>query len=190
MNLGNIAELSIGLVLSRKKAEEYETNKFEYKLISLKSVNDNGTILIEKLERFFAKEELNEEVLTRYGDVLIRLSEPYTSIFIENNFEGIVVPVNYAIIRLKEKTILPEFLKFYINSINGKRSILKVCEGSILKTISIANLKDIKVKSYSIKEQEDFINLNKLAIKEIELLNNLIAEKHKYLDSMNRKLLK
>lgn len=190
MKLGKIADLNIGLVLARKKVEEYKSNKIEYKSLSLKSIDSNGIILKENLEKFYSKERLNDEMLTKFGDVVIRVSEPYTAAYIDSDYEGIVIPVNYAVIRLKSNKIKPEFLKFYINSKEGKKSILRVCEGTMLKTISIANLKDLSIKVCSIEKQNQFININKLAIRENELLNKLISEKSKYLDVLNKELLK
>ena len=42
INLNKIAEIKTGLVLSRKKAEAHSSSEHSYKIVSLKSFNENA----------------------------------------------------------------------------------------------------------------------------------------------------
>ena len=100
-----------------------------------------------------------------------------------------MVPSNFAIIRLINKNINGEFIKFYLNSKKGKKEILKVSGGSNLNTINIANLKQIEIKNLDEEKQKKFIEINRLFIKEEVLLTELIEEKRKFLNSINKIIL-
>lgn len=79
MQLGDIANIKTGLVLSRKKVEiEYET-KAIYKLFSFKNIGEDGTFIHESFEEFANNGILDDHYFTKEGDVLIRLSQPYAA---------------------------------------------------------------------------------------------------------------
>ena len=189
VKLMDIAEISVGIILSRKQDRLRENNKYTYKAITLKSIDNNGIIDREKLDTVFLKESIESNLLTKNGDVITRLSEPYTSVYIDDSLIGLVVPSNFAIIRANRLKINSEFLKFYLNSSYGRKAILKVSGGSNLNTITIANLKQIEIKEIDEVKQRKFIEINNLFIKEEILLISLIEEKQKYLSSINRIIL-
>ncbi|SHJ48134.1 restriction endonuclease subunit S [Tepidibacter formicigenes] len=176
MKLENIAEIRTGLVLSRKKAKS--SPEKIYKILTLKSFEEHGEININELEEFESSELLSPLYLTKKGDVIIRLSSPYTAVYIEENLEGVVIPSLFSVIRLKNnKDILPEFLALYLNSDYGKRHINKFAVGSAISTISTNFLKSFIVKEFSKDIQTRMVEINKLHIREKKLLKNLIEEK-------------
>lgn len=189
MKLSKIADISVGIILSRKQDRLRENNIYSYNSITLKSLQNSGCINEENLEKVYLKDIVEEELLTKKGDVVIRLSEPYISAYIDESLTGLVVPSNFAIIRLINKNINGEFIKFYLNSKKGKKEILKVSGGSNLNTINIANLKQIEIKNLDEEKQKKFIEINRLFIKEEVLLTELIEEKRKFLNSINKIIL-
>lgn len=189
MKLSKIADISVGIILSRKQDRLRENNTYSYDSITLKSMQSSGLINKDNLEKVFLKDKIEKKLLTEQGDVVIRLSEPYRAVYIDESLEGLVVPSNFAIIRLLNETISGEFLKFYLNSSNGRKAILKVSGGSNLNTINISNLKQIEIKILDEEKQRKFIEINKLFIKEEMLLTALIDEKRKYLSNINKNIL-
>ena len=189
MKLSKIADISIGIILARKQDRLRENNIYIYDSITLKSIQSSGIINKENLEKVFLKDRIDENLLTKKGDVVIRLSEPYIAIYIDENLSGLVVPSNFAIIRLFNESISGEFLKFYLNSSSGRKEILKVSGGSNLNTINISNLKQIEIKMLDEEKQRKFVKINRLFIKEEILLTALIDEKRKYLNSINKIIL-
>jgi len=189
MKLSKIADVSVGIILSRKQDRLHKNNIYTYNSITLKSVQGSGVINKDDLEKVFFKYAIEEELLTQKGDVVIRLSEPYISAYIDESLTRLVVPSNFAIIRLFDKNINGEFLKFYLNSNSGKKAILKVSGGSNLNTINITNLKQIEIKNLDEEKQKKFIEINRLFIKEEMLLTALIDEKRKYLNNVNKIIL-
>ena len=78
MKLEKIADISTGLVLSRKKSSNNEG--FVYELLTLKSFNENGYIEDEYLDNFISEEKIKSQYLTQEGDIIVRLSSPNTAI--------------------------------------------------------------------------------------------------------------
>ncbi|WP_250674115.1 hypothetical protein LZ906_002050 [Paraclostridium ghonii] len=178
MKLDEIADISTGLVLSRKKSS---TNKgFTYELLTLKSFNENGYIEDDYLDDFISEEKIKIQYLTKEGDVIVRLSSPNTAIYITKEYENMIIPSLFAIIRNKSKTINSQFIQVYLNSEKCKRKLAADTIGSAVSIVKTTSFKDIKIPEYSLENQEKIIKLNELIIKEKKLLDKLIVEKNKY----------
>ena len=101
MKLGELATVRSGLVLSRKQARKGAPVKMRYPLLSFRAIHPNGYIDMEQLDGFDAAEQLSPEYLTQIGDVIIRLTSPYTAVLIDEASAGMVVSSNFVIIRVE-----------------------------------------------------------------------------------------
>lgn len=188
MKLNQIADIRTGLVLSRKKAES-KNDIFKYKVLTLKSFIQDGILDTNALEVFESVEELSSEYLTHLNDVVIRLSEPNTAIYISENDEGCVIPSQFCVIRPRVDRLLPEYLSIYLNSKFAKKEISKYQLGSTIPTIQLGFLKELVIKQIDIDTQKRVIEFNKLYLKEKKLLNQLIEEKEKLYSGLIDKIL-
>jgi len=188
LKLGKISKINTGLVLNRKKAESEETAKMKYKLLTLKSIKNNGKIEREYLEKFYSNEVLAENYITSKGDIILRISEPNTAVFINEDLEGILVPSQFCLIKVDEKKINPEFLAWYLNSEYVKKEIQKSLIGSAIGIIKTIFLNELEVKIISMEKQEKIIKITELKEKEEELLNKLIEEKQKMYSYLTKKI--
>ncbi len=188
MKLSNIAEVSSGLVLARKKSPTNEG--FTYELLTLKSFNENGYIEDEFLDDFISKEEIKEQYLTKEGDIVVRLSTPNTAVYIAKEQEGIVIPSLFVIIRNDSNSVLQQFLQIYLNSEKCKRQLAADTIGSVLSIVKTSSFKEIDIPSYTIEEQKNIIDLNELIVNEKLLLNKLVSEKEKYHKAIISKIFK
>ena len=131
MMLNDVALIRTGVVTARKKLDSEKKKVFEYRLLNLKCVLPNGTINLLQTELFSSGEELNFDFLTRKGDILVRLSVPYTAILIQRDEEcGLLVPSHFAIIRPNTEVILPEYLLWYLRRESTYQQILQNASGS------------------------------------------------------------
>lgn len=110
MKLGELATVRSGLVLSRKQARKGTPVKMRYPLLSFRAIHPNGYIDMEQLDGFDAAEQLSPEYLTQIGDVIIRLTSPYTAVLIDEASAGMVVSSNFVIIRVDRSRLLPGYL--------------------------------------------------------------------------------
>lgn len=188
MKLDEIADISTGLVLARKKSS---TNKgFKYELLTLKSFNENGYIEDEYLDDFTSEEKIKNQYLTQEGDIIVRLSSPNTAIYITKEYKNMVIPSLFAIIRNKSKDINSQFIQAYLNSEKCKRQLAADTIGSAVSIVKTSSFKDIKIPEYTLEKQNKIIELNKLVIKEKKILEQFIDEKNKYHKTIMSKMFK
>lgn len=180
MRLGNIATVRSGLVLSRKQARE--PSGIRYPLLNLRSINPKGYIELEQLDIFDASEHLAPEYLSHVGDVIIRLTAPYTAILIEESTAGIVISSNFVVIRTESRELLPEYLFWLINTPDVKRSIYENTSSNMLGAVKAKFFSDFEIQMLSVPKQQIIANMNVLALKEAILLHQLANEKDRYYD--------
>lgn len=178
MRLGDIATVRSGLVLSRKESQE--RSAIRYPLLNLRSINQGGYIEVEQLDMFLAVEELSPEYLSQIGDIVIRLSIPYTAVLIDETTTGIVVSSNFVIIRTDLKELLPEYLVWLISTHQIKRAIYENTGGNMLGAIKARFFSELEIPRLPIDRQRRIADVNALARKEIRLLRQLADEKESY----------
>ena len=178
MKLGNIATVRSGLVLSRKQARE--PSNIRYPLLNLRSINPGGYIEADQLDVFVAAEYLSPEYLSQIGDVIVRLTAPYTAILVDKVTAGMVISSNFVIIRADRRELLPEYLFWLINTPKVKRSIYENTSSNMLGAIKAKYFSDFEVPFLPIAKQQQIAAINELALKEAKLLRQLADEKECY----------
>ena len=178
MKLGNVASVRSGLVLSRKLSRE--RSPYCYPLLNLRAIHPDGYILSDDLEEFHAIESLGQEYLTQQGDIIIRLSIPYTAILIDPYMIGIVVSSNFAIIRSHQEQILPEYLLWVLGTPDIKKKIYESSSSNMLSAVRPTFFADLDISLPSLLNQRKIAQLNLLAKQESRLLKRLAEEKEKY----------
>lgn len=182
MKLGDIATVRSGLVLSRKQSRE--PSGIRYPLLNLRSINPRGYIDLEQTDVFDAVEQLAPEYLSQVGDVVVRLSVPYTAVLIDEMTEGMVISSNFVIIRTDRRTILPEYLFWLINTPKVKRSIYENTGGNMLGAIKAKYFAEFEISALPISDQQKIGDMNDLSMKETKLLRQLADEKELYYSLM------
>lgn len=177
MKLGNSATVRSGLVLSRKQARE--PSNIRYPLLNLRSIHPGGYIEADQLDVFDAAEYLSPEYLSQVGDVIVRLTAPYTAILIDEATAGIVISSNFVIIRADRRALLPGYLFWLINTPAVKRSIYENTSSNMLGAINAKYFSDFEVPLLPVTEQQQIAAMNELALKETKLLRKLAEEKER-----------
>lgn len=190
MLLGEVAEVRTGLVLSRKKAADNANTKIEYKALNLKCVMPEGYLNLENTEEYNAAERLKPEYLTNTNDILVRLSAPYTVVFITDTSQcGYVIPSHFAIVRSDKTKAAPEYLNWFLKRDAVKQKIIQNVSGSTaFGTISSGFIANLKIRDIPISEQKTLGNMLLLAEKEQELLHKLAAAKALYSKAIVNKI--
>lgn len=178
MILGTVAAIRSGLVLSRKLSREISS--YRYPLLNLRAIHPDGYIMPDSLEMFYATELLHQEYLTQQGDIIIRLSVPYTAILIDPDMTGMVVSSNFAIIRLNQKYMLPEYLLWLLNTPDIKKKIYESSSSNMLSAVRPTFFTDLEILPLPLADQEKIAKLNLLAKQETQLLKKLADEKERY----------
>ena len=186
MKLQDIAYIRSGLVLSRKRKKDEEG--VSYPLLTLRSILPEGGIDFEELEEFEAAEKLSLEYVTSVGDIVVRLSSPYTAVLIDDKAVGMVIPSNFVLIKADSKKILPEYLYWFLNIQKMKNHMFENSTGNMLGAIKASFFNDIDIKLISLEEQKRIAEINSMAKREVYLLRRLAEEKEKYYSAMVEEL--
>lgn len=178
MKLGYMAAVRSGLVLSRKQARE--TAEISYPLLNLRCIKADGIVDMDQLDIYRAKEHLAPEYLSQVGDIVVRLSAPYTAILIDESTAGVVISSNFVIIRADRRKILPEYLFWLLNTQKIKHEIYENTSSNMLGAIKAKYFTEFELDLLSVKDQQKIAALNSLARQETTLLHQLAEEKEKY----------
>ena len=178
MKLQDLASVRSGLVLSRKQAKE--ASEYRYPLINLRCIQQEGTIQLKEADIYEAKEPLKEEYLSQSGDIIVRLTAPYTAVLIDETTSGMVVSSNFVVIRVEDKSLLPEYLFWLLNTEKIKRKIYENATSNMLGAVKARFLADFELVLLSEEDQCKISQFNLLAKRERQLLRMLAEEKEKY----------
>lgn len=178
MKLSNAAIVRSGLVLSRKQARGL--SEIRYPLLNLRSINANGYIDLEQTDMFDSTEHLSPEYLSQVGDIIIRLTAPYTAVLIDNKTSGMVVSSNFVIVRPDKKFFFPEYLYWLFNTTKIKRDIFEKSSSNMLSAVNAKYFSDLDIMDISISKQNTIAKINELSIRESKLLKQLAEAKALY----------
>lgn len=187
MKLGDFMHVRTGLPLSRKQADA-ETAHRIYTALTLRAISDDGQINSDFTEPYFASELLKREYFTHVGDVLIRLSAPYTVIVVIEGKQDLLVSQHFSIIRRKECDINPHFLKWWLAQ-NRKRFYKLASGAAYMGTISSGYISEMDFAPPPFDLQCKIGRLLELAGREKELLAQLSVKKSKLINSTLRKIM-
>ncbi|MEL7654555.1 MAG: restriction endonuclease subunit S [Bacillota bacterium] len=176
MKLGELANITTGQMVKRKEAIPGEISCREYRMLTLKSFDAGGYLIEEKLDVFHSAEEIDEKYITQEGDVIVRLSSPYTSVTIDKQSVGLLIPSLFVVIRRKNRKILPEYISVYLNSECMKKTYAKETSGSAIQIIKTSAFKEFELNIPDLRTQEKVVALNQLMLKEKKLLRELIEQ--------------
>ncbi len=182
MRLGNVASVRSGLVLSRKQAKGKAG--IIYPALNLRCINPTGSIDKNQMDVYEASELLPAEYLTHPGDIVVRLTAPYTAVLIDEATAGIVISSSFAIIRADRRVLKPEYLFWLLNTASAKREIFDNATGSMISAIKPKFFSYYEIDLPSVAGQEKIAALNALAKKETQLLYQLAEAKKNYYDTI------
>lgn len=178
MKIGALADVRSGLVLSRKQSRE--PTDYRYPLINLRCIQQEGIIDLNESDIYEAKEPLKEEYLSQRGDIVVRLTAPYTAVLIDDTTSGMVISSNFVVIRVEDKRLLPEYLFWLLNTEKVKRKIYENATSNMLGAVNARFLTDFELAFLSVEDQHKISQFNLLAKREHQLLRMLADEKEKY----------
>lgn len=188
MKLGNIATVRSGLVLSRKRGKQ--SSGIGYPLLTLRALQPSGFIDVTELDNFWASEVLAPEYVSQIGDIVVRLTAPYTAVLIDNKTQGIVISSNFVIIKADKTKILPEYLYWLLNTQKVKLSIYERATSNMLGAVKTRYFSEFKIYPIDLDAQKKVAEVNRLAKREAFLLRRLAEEKEKYYTAVIDKMQK
>jgi len=167
------------LVLSRKKAALHDDVKYCYKQITLKSFSNSITLQSQYFDDFISIEEIDSTYLSQVGDIVVRLREPNTAVYIDESSAGLVVPSLMAVIRVQDSRVDNAFLAHYLNSGAAKKALERELKGTTIPMIKTKDLENLMIVLPPLEEQKKVVAFMNLTKKEQYLLDKLKKEKQR-----------
>ena len=190
IKIGDIFDIKTGLVLNRKKADKNVDEKFRYKVVSLKSFNENALFDDTFADEFISSEKISDEYKVRLGDVLLRLREPNFAVYIDKDYDDPIYTSLMVRIRVKSDKFDPHFVAHYLNSSTVKRALAPDVSGTTIAMIGVASINNLKIPLVNLQTQNKIVKYLNLARQESEILQNLAAQKQRYHKSIFENLIK
>ena len=119
MNIGDIADVNVGVVLNRKQAKYKSKSTTQYELFNLKIYEDRQNGIKIDYDKFISEEDLSS-YLVKKNDLLLRLAFPFaeprrymsasSSTSLSSGFEAAASPRNALILPVKPASSSPKTL--------------------------------------------------------------------------------
>ena len=182
MTIGEVAVVRTGLVTAREKKKIPHLRACEYQILNLKCIANEGYINRAYIEKEELPVELKEDYLTGMGDILIRLSAPYTAVMIDKpELCGLVVPSHFAIVRVDNRYALPEYVFWVLRRDSNRATMFQNSSGSTaFGTISSGLIASLPITPLPLRKQQIIGQYLRLAEREQELIAQLAEKKKNY----------
>lgn len=193
VKLSDVAEIRTGFMTTRNKSNGKDGKKFKYRLLNLKCIDNFGFINTSMVEDFESHEKLKSDFLTGVGDILIRLSFPYTVVFIDKKEQcGLLVPSHFAIVRAKD-LISAKYIFWALRRAKSRAALMQKSASTVaLSVVTKIQIEEVMIPRFSEEKQKLIGNIFISAEKEFELTMQLANEKRSFysafLEQLNDKL--
>ena len=157
MKLKDIADCIITGVLTRRvvyDGEDNDSSLKEGKILVPKAIDD-GLIDHSLLQRVKLDKEVKDKFYTKKGDVIMKLSTPYDSCFIDREEdEGLIVPSFSLIIRGLKADYDPYFIMAFLSSRYAWNQIERLRSGRTITILSNESVAELEVPEFKKHERE------------------------------------
>lgn len=180
VKLSGIADIRTGLITTRKKKSGNDGRTFVYRLLNLKCIDAFGFINTETVENFESSEKLKSDFFTRAGDILIRLSFPYTIVFIDKKEHyGLLVPSHFAIVRANNPASA-KYVFWALRRAKSRAALMQKSASTVaLPVVTKIQIEELVIPIFSEEKQKLIGNIFIASEREHELMLRLAEEKTK-----------
>ena len=157
MKLTHIADRLLPGVLTRRVVDDGEDNDSSLKegRILVPKAIDDGLIDHSLLQRVKLDKEVKDKFYTKKGDVIMKLSTPYDSCFIDREEdEGLIVPSFSLIIRGLKSDYDPYFIMAFLSSRYAWNQIERLRSGRTITILSNESVAELDIPEFKKLERE------------------------------------
>ena len=174
-SLNEFASVRSGLVLSRKKSKGGEGEL--YALLTLRSVKEEGVLDMSAVDMYVSTSVLPSVYQTAVGDVVVRLTWPYSAVLIDEQSSGMLVSSHFVIIRPDREKLNPGYLHWVLNRQSTRRLIYENTSANMLNAVRPQFFSELKISLPPMVEQKKIAELQLLTRRERILQEMLMQER-------------
>ena len=190
MKLEDLCTIKTGIPISRAKAIAEGVDPKEVKVLLPRSVQD-GAIVDSELSTEVVG-DIKDDNFTREGDVVIKLSTPYDSVYIDEEHAGILLTSFGMVLRKKPEVDLDmQYLSMFLNLPQTNEMLQAVSTGqstsmSMLKRQTVA---EIEVPILSLERQGKLAELFRaVKLRKTQYLRLIELDEELVVSQMNRSI--
>lgn len=172
MKLKNIGKPIGGQVISRVEAKNETEMIGKVKVLVPKAIK-NGIINHQDLLEINLKSEPDENKLTKVGDIVLKLSQPYDAAYITEKDEGILITSFCLVLREIDADINPRYLVLVINSEIYKEQAMMATSGATVPMLTKGKIENIDLK-LNLTQQEEIIKMSDKIKQKEDIFNEII----------------
>lgn len=173
MKIKEIGQLFGGQVINRVEAKNVDEKIGDVKILVPKAIK-NGSINHNDLSEISIKTKIDENKLTKAGDIIIKLSQPYDAAYISEKDEGILITSFCLLLRNISPNINPKYLVSLINSEVYKEQAMMATSGATVPMLTKSKIENIKLNIRTLDEQEKIVKICDEIRKKEEIFSEII----------------
>lgn len=174
-SLNELASVRSGLVLSRKKSKGGEGEL--YALLTLRSVKEEGELDMSAVDMYVSASVLPGVYQTSVGDVVVRLTWPYSAVLIDEQSSGMLVSSHFVIIRPDREKLDSGYLHWVLNRQSTRRRIYENTSANMLNAVRPQFFSELQISLLPMAEQKKIAELQLLTRRERILQEMLMQER-------------
>lgn len=129
-----------------------------FAVVQAKNIHKDGTVDYEELVRI-THEKMRSKGTVQDGDVLLSNRGTFRSAVYRGDDTDVIAASSLYILRVQQKSVLPEFLMIFLNSPLGQKVLSSLNRGSIIQTIPRQNLLDLCIPMPSLEKQQQAVSI-------------------------------
>ncbi len=185
-NIKGIGNLIGGQIINRVEAKRDDFEFGEIKILAPKAIT-NGVIDHSSLTSLKIKTMPDEKKLTKEGDIVLKLSQPYEAAYINKDDEGLLVTSFCIILRnIQKDEISPNFILTFINSELYKEQVLELTSGASVPLLTKGLIEKITLDVPTIIAQSIIVGKSDSIKRKEALFNEVIKLEKMKLENMLR----
>ena len=183
MKLKEIIDIKAGYSI-RGRIEQVKKSEGDLKLLQMKNVDSIEGIDYENFISIKFQGKKGPDYLTK-GDVLfVGRGSKFFSVCINNDLSNTAAAPQFLILRVKNKSILPEYLSWYINHKRAQSYFRREAAGTAVTHVSKASLEDLVIEVPSVEKQKRIVKINNLIMKEKKITQSLLLKRSQLVEQI------
>lgn len=147
MKLDNVADISLGMVLSRIQANP-NIGGVAYPLFTIQELAyelGQYNIVIEKQQIEVDEKKIDKKLIAKEGGVIIGLTSSNKAIVVDISHQDEIIPSNFAYIEV-HKNLDPYYFTWFFNEHPSVRKQLTIAmQGSSVRALSVQMLRELEI---------------------------------------------
>lgn len=177
MKISDVSEkINSGQIISRVEAkEEVGEEVLEERKVLIPRAIAGGRVTHSDLGTVKLKKVVDEDRITRQGDIVLKLSTPYDAAYIEKDDEGLVVPSFCSVIRgVDSSKVDARFITAYINTDYVREVLKSKVAGTTMPMIKLSDVKDLEIPNVPLAKQKTLGKAYALSCQKQDLLREML----------------